>query len=187
MKKILLSFLLFIFAFTVFAEPGKDSLSLTQEEVKSLGLSDKAIEKLSADQIVKIYAIQQRHHFQPGSEQKKMFIPFGFLFVAMIVAVVALILNYKRSQNLHKLVYKSIETGVPVPVELLRNSANRKASDLKRGIILICVGLGIIISLLIEGHTWSVGLIPLFVGIGFLIVSQLDKSTKPKDGTFQNG
>ncbi len=184
MKKLIISLLLMALSFTIFADtkPEQDSLRKQQNQLNTLGLSDKAIEKLSADQIVKIYSSQQRHRFLLGSssnETKQVAVPVVmFISIAAVISL-ALFLRYKKSQSLHNIIYKSLETGTNIPLELLaKTESGKRISDFKKGIILTAGGLGLILVLYIENKMWSVGLIPLFVGIGFLIVDKLDKKTK---------
>jgi len=51
-------------------------------------------------------------------------------------------------------------------------------SDFHKGIILIALGLGIgivILALKIKNNYWTIGLIPIFIGIGYLISHKFDK------------
>ncbi len=189
MKKLIIGFLLSILSLGVSADPQQDSLVQQRQQLSSLGLSDKAIEKLSPEQIVKIFAIHQRHGFHPGGDHPKhIFVPFIVFFSIVIIASLSLFFNYKKTQSIHRIIYKSVETGAPLPLDLLTKAASgRKVSDLKKGIILTSLGVGLILVLYIEKLTWSVGFIPLFVGIGFLIVDKLDKKNQVKVETVQNG
>jgi hypothetical protein len=189
MKKLIIGFLLSILSFSVFGDPQKDSLVQQRQQLNNLGLSDKAIEKLSPEQIVKIFAIHQRHGFHPGGNHPQhIFVPFIVFFSIVIIASLSLFFNYKKSQSIHRIIYKSVETGAPLPLDLLTKAASgRKVSDLKKGIILTSAGLGILLVLYIEKLIWSVGFIPLFIGIGFLIVDKLDKKNRLKEEKVQNG
>jgi hypothetical protein len=95
-------------------------------------------------------------------------IAFG---TAMWVLIVWLILRARTDRN--RLVYetalKLAEKGQPVPPELFHN-LNPPGSDLRRGAVLVGLGAAICIALYEVGAPWTFGLIPVFVGAGFLVV-----------------
>jgi hypothetical protein len=96
----------------------------------------------------------------------------------LIVAVIMLI-NYAKSRSLHRTVQTMVEKGQPIPAALLAPPAvPRPRSDLRRGIILVMVGLGIGVFLAINDSgdsSWSVGAIPFLIGVGYLLVWKLEK------------
>ena len=96
----------------------------------------------------------------------------------LIVAVIMLI-NYAKSRSLHRTVRTMVEKGQPVPAALLAPPAvPRPRSDLRRGIILMMVGLGIGVFFAMTdwgGSSWSLGAIPFLIGVGYLIVWTLEK------------
>ncbi len=100
------------------------------------------------------------------------------------VFIVGLVLffRYRDNQNLYKIVNNMVDKGMEIPTHLLqiqRKKAPR--SDLHKGLILISLGLGIACFLKIQGgEGWSLGLIPLFVGIAYLIIWKLE-SGKQKE------
>jgi hypothetical protein len=97
------------------------------------------------------------------------------------VLIVGLILyfSFSRSRTLHRTVRMMVEKGQPVPEALLNPPpAHRQRSDLRRGIVLTMVGLGLLVFLGAindwEGGAWSLGLIPFLIGAGYLLVWKLD-------------
>lgn len=110
-------------------------------------------------------------------ENIKLLIPLsGILFgTLMPVTIVWLVLRYRTSRN--QLVYdtavKLAEKGQPVPAELFTN-LNPTGSDLRRGFVLIMLGVALCICLYELGVPWTFGLIPLLMGVGFLIVWRLE-------------
>ena len=107
---------------------------------------------------------------------------FGILFgTLMPVMIIWLVLRYRTSRN--QLVYdtavKLAEKGQPVPAELFTNS--NPTLDLRRGFVLIMLGLAICICLYEIGVPWTFGLIPLLMGVGFLIVWQLETRNAGKN------
>ncbi len=115
--------------------------------------------------------------------------------VAIPLGVVGLVLifRYRRQKVAHETMRLMIEKGLPVPIELINPpSASRPArSDLRRGLIWMALGFGIIIPLavvLADSDTpfWSFGLIPVFLGGAYLLCwfARLigERSEKPLSG-----
>jgi Domain of unknown function (DUF6249) len=97
------------------------------------------------------------------------------------IAIVGLILyfSFSRSRAMHKTVRMMVEKGQPVPEALLNPPpVVRQRSDLRRGIILLSVGAGLMVLLGAlndwEGGAWSLGFIPFIIGLGYLLVWRLD-------------
>jgi hypothetical protein len=111
---------------------------------------------------------------------------------AMLIPIVAIIGGTIQSRHEKAERYETIRTlaraGQPIPPELLRGLKKRDDSDensaerrpfnaLKTGIILVSVGLGVSFALYLmspEGWLWGVGLIPLFLGFGFMVIWRLE-------------
>jgi hypothetical protein len=92
--------------------------------------------------------------------------------------------RYKNYQELHQKFRTMLEKGIPVSVELLSGTPAKvpRRSDFRRGIICICLGMALMILLgaIFPGHsdspgTWGLGLIPTFVGAGYLVLWLLDR------------
>lgn len=97
----------------------------------------------------------------------------------LIVAVI-MYFSMSKSRQLHKTVRMMVEKGQPVPEALLAPPlpAQRQRSDMRRGIVLVMIGIGLIVFLAAvnewEGGAWSIGLIPLLIGCGYLLVWKLE-------------
>jgi hypothetical protein len=122
-------------------------------------------------------------------------IPLTVLPVAIIailsvfgfpVAIVAVIMfsNWAKNRSLHKTVRMLVEKGQPIPPALLQTSAAVSAAtglrpwyDLRRGIVLMAVGVGIImffgISAGWDEGVWALGLIPGLIGVGYILAWRL--------------
>jgi hypothetical protein len=97
------------------------------------------------------------------------------------VLIVGLIMyfSFSRSRALQKTVRMMVEKGQPVPEALLNPPpAQRQRSDLRRGVILTMIGVGLMVFLGAvndwEGGSWTLGLIPFLIGAGYLLVWKLD-------------
>jgi hypothetical protein len=101
------------------------------------------------------------------------------------IILVASILYYrmKRARLLHQTIVTMVEKGVPVPPELL-NPPKKPGSDLRTGIVLIAVGLGLTIFLAAtagRSGAWGIGIIPLLLGAGFVITWRIESSNRNRE------
>jgi Domain of unknown function (DUF6249) len=97
------------------------------------------------------------------------------------VLIVGLIMyfSFSRQRALHRTVRMMVEKGQPVPEALLNPPpAQRQRSDLRRGVVLTMIGIGLMAFLGAasewEGGAWTLGLIPFLIGAGYLLVWKLD-------------
>jgi hypothetical protein len=129
------------------------------------------------------------HH---GAEDiPKMVLPIVAVSMAAIfgapVLIVAVILyfGFSKSRMQHRTIRMMVEKGQQVPAELLAPPppAVRQRSDMRRGVVWTMIGIGLTIFFGAvndwEGGAWSLGLIPLCIGAGYLLVWKLE-GPKPK-------
>jgi Domain of unknown function (DUF6249) len=97
------------------------------------------------------------------------------------VLIVGLIMyfSFSKSRNLNRTVRMMVEKGQPVPEALLNPPpAQRQRSDVRRGVILTMIGIGLMVFFGAvndwEGGSWTLGLIPFLIGVGYLLVWKLD-------------
>ena len=101
------------------------------------------------------------------------------LGLIMPVTLVGIILWYRahRNQLLHETALSLAEKGQPIPAELFVDS--KPYSNLRRGVVLVMLGLGICLALYLYGmRFWAFGIIPLFTGAGYLIVWKIESRTQ---------
>jgi len=96
----------------------------------------------------------------------------------LIVAVI-LYFSFSKTRALHRTVRLMVEKGQPVPEALLNPPpAQRQRSDMRRGVVLLMIGLGVMLFFGAvndwEGGAWSIGLIPFLIGAGYLLVWKLE-------------
>ena len=109
---------------------------------------------------------------------------FTTLFGAPVLVVAAIMFfSYLKSRSLHRTVRAMVEKGEPVPPALFAPPpVVRARSDMRRGIVLMMVGFGIMIFFAAvndwEGGAWALGIIPFLIGAGYLLVWKLEG---PKD------
>jgi hypothetical protein len=104
------------------------------------------------------------------------------------VLIVAVIMYFGFSKNrmMHRTVRMMVEKGQPVPPALLAPPppAQRQRSDMRRGVVLVMVGVGLMVFFAAEndweGGSWALGIIPFLIGVGYLLVWKLEGGNKPK-------
>ena len=105
---------------------------------------------------------------------------FSTLFGAPVLVVAAIMFfSYLKSRSLHRTVREMVAKGQEVPASLFAPPPVVKArSDLRRGVVLLMVGLGLMIFFGAvndwEGGAWSLGVIPFVIGLGYLLVWKLE-------------
>ncbi len=102
-----------------------------------------------------------------------------FMFGSPIL-LVACILYYKQRKNrlTHETILKLAEKGAPIPPELL-TPPSEKTSDLRRGLVLFFIGAALAIFLWQVNAPWSIGLIPMFAGLGYLLAWRMEDRDNP--------
>ena len=101
------------------------------------------------------------------------------LAIGMPLILAAMIMFYqsRKTDRIHDLALRLAEKGQPVPPEFLMGKQSPQ-SDLRRGLVLVGLGIGLSICLWQIEVAWGFGLIPLFMGFGYLVVWKLEGSTK---------
>ena len=101
----------------------------------------------------------------------------------LIVALAGMFV-FSATRQRHRTIRMMVEKGQPVPPELLMppTRAIRQRSDMRRGVILLMIGIGVILFFGTVAHwesgVWTLGLIPLLIGAGYLLVWKLEGGTK---------
>jgi hypothetical protein len=101
----------------------------------------------------------------------------------LIVALAGMFV-FSATRQRHRTIRMMIEKGQPIPAELLMppTRALRQRSDIRRGVILLMIGTGVIIFFGAvagwEHGVWTLGLIPLLIGAGYLLVWKLEGGAK---------
>ena len=106
-----------------------------------------------------------------------MFTIFG---APVLIVAVIMYFGFSRNRMTHRTVRMLAEKGQPIPPALLAppTPAVRQRSDMRRGVVLVMVGLGLMVFLGAvndwEGGAWAVGIIPFLIGVGYLVVWKLE-------------
>jgi len=177
----------------------KNDAELHQFQKDSLILS-----KLSTDQLIDLkheeLGIQKqraenedrfRNDMPFSRSQLFLIVLLPFLFVPTIVYI---IVKAKReeSKRRYDLYTKSLEMGQTVPEHFFNEPKKANtSSNLKKGILWFMVGLSLMIYFIIIHYNEKIifGIVPTFVGLGYLLVHYLEKpkTDTTVDNNEQNG
>jgi len=129
-----------------------------------------------------------RHHDDvPEAVIPLVAIVFLTIFGApVLIVAVIMYFGFSRNRMMHRTIRQMVEKGQPVPAALLAPPppAVRQRSDMRRGVVLVMVGFGIMIFFGAvndwEGGSWAIGIIPFLIGLGYLLVWKLEGGQKGK-------
>jgi hypothetical protein len=104
-------------------------------------------------------------------------IGFAFLGLAALVVIALGRMRHATEQQRLELARKLVEQGIEPPAELL-GSAIR--NDLRKGVVLLSAGVGLLIAAMVMGdHRLAPGgLIPGFIGLGYLVSYSIAKRSR---------
>lgn len=201
MKKMRLCFLV-LFASSILAVQSfgqglqHDSIKIQRDSVKTdLNLSSEVVKKLDSKDIVEIIKYREQLAQEKELANAKMKLPAmtdDFTATIWVILIILLVIspfaipyyfNLKKAKGRQQIILNLIAKDKDIPNELLVAPKKTRRSDLHKGIILIAFGLslGIFVFILkIHNNFWTIGLIPVFIGIGYLISFKLDRSYKGK-------
>ena len=201
MKKMRYCFLVlfacFILAVQSFGQNSQsDSIKFQHDSVKTdLNLSSEVVKKLDNKDIVEIIKYREKLAQEKEMARAKMNLPnltsestatiWSILIIIFILSLFAIpyYFNLKKANARQQIITKLIEKDIDIPKELLAKPHKVGRSDLHKGVILITFGLSlciVIFILRIHSNFWTIGLIPMFIGIGYIISSKLDQSFMSK-------
>jgi Domain of unknown function (DUF6249) len=110
-----------------------------------------------------------------------MFTIFG---APVLIVAFIMYFGFSKSRMQHRTIRMLAEKGQPIPAELLAPPipAVRQRSDMRRGIVLVMVGIALMICFGAwndwEGGAWAIGVIPFVIGLGYLLVWKLEGTKK---------
>jgi len=192
MKKMKFCFLVLLASFILVIQSfGQSKLS---DSVKTdLNLSGEVVKKLDSKDIVEIVKYKEKlvqdrltaekFAVDPSKMIGKIIpiMPIVFFTFILLVLTIPFYFNFKKTKGRQLIINNLIEKGQEIPKELIVPAKRNVRTDFHKGIILISFGLGISVVLLsikipVNFNLWTLGLIPLFIGLGYLISFKLDKS-----------
>ncbi len=174
----------------------KKEIVKNAQELHELQQDSIMLSKLSPNQLVELKKGEQeveRLQIEANSKEDMPLNGIGivlicllpFLFVTSFVYIVSRAKNIE-SKRKYDLYTKSLEMGQTIPDHFFDEPKKvNQSSNLKRGVLCLAVGLALLIYFVIVHNNFALiaGMIPAFVGVGYLLVHYLDK---PKTDTTVN-
>jgi len=117
---------------------------------------------------------------EPSAISITIWIFMSWSFFLILISI-PFYFNHKKIKERQLIISNLIEKGHEIPKELLARPSVNYRSDFHKGVILIALGTSIVIVLLsvkIENNYWTIGLIPMFIGIAYLISFKFDKANR---------
>ena len=151
------------------------SMTISASAGNYFGLPKEAFDRLSPEQITELARLQKDQKSNAFESISIILMPvalFTFIGVSVALGVNA---RLKRNRMLHETIRAMVEKGQPIPPELLQSQdpPRRPKSDLRTGLVLIAVGIGVFF-LPLGNVSSRAGLIPLLMGVAFLVVWKID-------------
>lgn len=159
------------------------------------------LQKLSSEQLMELKKQElelEKHKIEvetkevnPFSGAQLMFVVLlPFFFVILLVSIIIYSSNVE-SRRRHEIYLKSLELGQTLPDYFFDEPKKRQrnSSNLKKGIIMVAVGLALVVSYFVDGNKIFMigGIIPAFIGVGYLLVHFLEKPKSTLNNEQQNG
>jgi len=199
MKKMSFSFLVllasFILAIQTFGQHVEsDSIKSQRDSIKTeFNLSSEIVNKLDSKELVELIKHRESLTQEKELAKAKMNLPeltndftatiWSILLIIFSLSLFAIpyYFSLKKEKGRQQIILNMIEKDKDIPVELLAKPNKAKRPDSHTGIIWIMFGLSLSIVLFVlikEDNSWTIGLIPMFIGIGYLISFKLNGSGK---------
>ncbi len=107
-----------------------------------------------------------------------MLVPLSPFITIVLIVFFVVYFRYKKQAVTQVTLQKMLDNQQPIPEVLLEKAAPSEAKPLRKAIVFISGGVGLILATLLSGehwaHYWSWGLLPLFVGLGYLLIYKLN-------------
>jgi hypothetical protein len=167
-------------------DPVESEIELDLDAVSGLeDLPPEVLEKLEPEQIADILAAREETKvveavFEGSSptDLVAILVPLGFFLAILLGLTAALVFRYRKHGQLQETLQLMIDKGAEIPPELIAPPLP-PFRDLRRGVILLGVGLAVAIFIgLVKGFAggeWALGLIPGFIGAGYLLIWRISR------------
>jgi len=167
----------------------KDEIVKTSSEIHQQKKDSIMLSKLSPNQLLELKKGEQEVEKQKIEAERHADMPLPAFIIFLICAlpfmfagtiiVVSVRSKNTESKRKYDLYTKSIEMGQTVPEHFFDEpkKAISATSNLKRGILWLAVGLGVVVSFIVlhKNDALILGIIPAFIGAGYMLVHFLDK------------
>jgi hypothetical protein len=143
-------------------------------------LTPEILAKLDGDQLAEVLKRRASADDEHESPLAEFGVPVAFFVFLTIIVVANLYSGYRKDRSKQETLRLMVEKGAQIPVELIQPPPKR-TNDLRRGLLLLTAGLGLVLFLAILNQSprlWSVGLVPVLLGTGYLAAWRIESSTR---------
>src|SRR5262245_5474258 len=131
-------------------------------------------ERLTPEQIHELLMAREEQRDPPAVA---IVVPVSCFLVTFAIVAAALYASYRKDRQRHETLRRAIERGAEIPPSLLI-PPRPPHSDLRRGVLLLSVGVALAILLIATSPApgiWTAALIPVSLGLGYLVVHRLER------------
>ena len=175
-------------ASTIDMDSLKDEIVKTSKEIQDQKKDSIMLSKLSPNQLLEMKKGEQELEKQRIEAERHAEMPLPSVIIFLICALpflfagTIIVVNVRQknieSKRKYDLYTKSLEMGQTIPENFFDEPKKANpASNLKRGILWLAVGLAVVLSFVVLHKTDGLilGIVPAFIGAGYLLVHFLDK------------
>jgi len=175
-------------ASTIDMDSLKDEIVKTSKKIQDQKKDSIMLTKLSPNQLLEMKKGEQELEKQRIEAERHAEMPLPSVIIFLICALpflfagTIIVVNVRQknieSKRKYDLYTKSLEMGQTIPENFFDEPKKANpASNLKRGILWLAVGLAVLVSFVVLHKTNGLilGIVPAFVGAGYLLVHFLDK------------
>ena len=174
---------------TINVDSLKDEIIKSSKEIQEQKKDSIMLSKLSPNQLLEMKKGEQEVEKQRIEAERHAEMPLPSFIIFLICALpflfagTIIVVNVRQknmeSKRKYDLYTKSIEMGQTVPEHFFDEPKKSisATSNLKRGILWLAVGLGVVVSFIVlhKNDALILGIIPAFIGAGYMLVHFLDK------------
>lgn len=167
----------------------KEEIATNNKDLRQQQKDSLMLTKLSGEQLMELKKQEielERKRIENDAESDMPLGAAGVVIICMLpfVMVIGIILINARarsaeSKRRYDIYMKSLEMGQAVPEHFFEEPERKKnpSSNLKRGVICMAVGLALVVAFLVRRNDGLLigGIIPAFIGAGYLLVHYLEK------------
>jgi hypothetical protein len=167
--------------------PAAATADARQSTMRTVGLPPELADRLTPEQLTQLALETQRerHKAIPGE-----LVPIVMFLVLLLGVLIVQLAGVRRERERQRTLQVMVEKGAAIPPELIAPPvrAPQPEADLRRGLVIAGTGLGLagfFLAFSPQGMPqglWSVGLVPLFIGLGYLIVYFVAKRRLERQG-----
>jgi hypothetical protein len=168
----------------------KESIGIKDSHASDVNLTDAVVQKLSNQEIVDIIKykeelLNERKIAAVKDDQPPVPILLVVFGSIVLMILIPFYFGNKKTRSLHMLISNLAEKGHEIPKEIIFMNKKRRQlrTDFQRGIIFVAFGVSLCLVMYlskVEDNYWTLGLIPLLIGIGLMLSYKIGNKSEIK-------